>query len=143
MRMFNKCRIKYRSIITSTHDHNLLATTCEDLAKQMVVKENCVWTLSIISSREGEQWLKMRSVLRQKILKPKDVAVYSDGVNEVVTDLIKRIHTLRSQEDDGETVTNVNNLFFKYSMEGKHRMYNVCKGNGPKASRLWSGTFVK
>jgi len=61
----------------------------------------------------------MRSVLRQKILKPKDVAVYSEGVNEVIRDLIKRIHTLRSQEDDGETVTNVNNLFFKYSMEGK------------------------
>ncbi|KAM6258767.1 cytochrome P450 27C1 isoform 2-T2 [Spheniscus humboldti] len=69
-------------------------------------------------SAEGEQWLKMRSVLRQKILKPKDVAVYSEGVNEVITDLIKRIHTLRSQEDDGETVTNVNKLFFKYSMEG-------------------------
>ncbi|KAF1675027.1 C27C1 protein, partial [Pygoscelis papua] len=69
-------------------------------------------------SAEGEQWLKMRSVLRQKILKPRDVAVYSEGVNEVITDLIKRIHTLRSQEDDGETVTNVNKLFFKYSMEG-------------------------
>uniref|UniRef100_A0A8C8SJW5 Cytochrome P450 family 27 subfamily C member 1 n=1 Tax=Pelusios castaneus TaxID=367368 RepID=A0A8C8SJW5_9SAUR len=69
-------------------------------------------------SAEGEQWLKMRSVLRQKVLKPKDVAVFSGGVNEVITDLIKRIHVLRSQEEDGETVTNVNNLFFKYSMEG-------------------------
>lgn len=70
----------------------------------------------------------MRSVLRQKILKPKDVAVYSEGVNEVITDLIKRIHTLRSQEEDGETVTNVNNLFFKYSMEGKPRLglYRKC-----------------
>ncbi|XP_064021813.1 cytochrome P450 27C1 isoform X2 [Pogoniulus pusillus] len=78
-------------------------------------------------SAEGEQWLKMRSVLRQKILKPKDVAVYSDGVNEVVTDLIKRIHALRSQEEDGETVTNVNNLFFKYSMEGQIHVDNKLK----------------
>ncbi|NXI43295.1 C27C1 protein, partial [Galbula dea] len=78
-------------------------------------------------SAEGEQWLKMRSVLRQKILKPKDVAVYSEGVNEVVTDLIKRIHTLRSQEDDGETVTNVNNLFFKYSMEGVATILYECR----------------
>uniref|UniRef100_A0A663DW32 Cytochrome P450 family 27 subfamily C member 1 n=1 Tax=Aquila chrysaetos chrysaetos TaxID=223781 RepID=A0A663DW32_AQUCH len=85
-------------------------------------------TLLIISSREGEQWLKMRSVLRQKILKPKDVAVYSEGVNEVISDLIKRIHTLRSQEDDGETVTNVNNLFFKYSMEGNKFFDFVCAG---------------
>ncbi|XP_071666989.1 cytochrome P450 27C1 isoform X3 [Patagioenas fasciata] len=78
-------------------------------------------------SAEGEQWLKMRSVLRQKILKPKDVAIYSDGVNEVITDLIKRIHTLRTQEDDGETVTNVNNLFFKYSMEGQIHVDNRLK----------------
>lgn len=85
----------------------------------------------------------MRSVLRQKILKPKDVAVYSEGVNEVITDLIKRIHTLRSQEDDGETVTNVNKLFFKYSMEGKPRLYNICKENGCKAVCLWLGIFAK
>ena len=85
----------------------------------------------------------MRSVLRQKILKPKDVAVYSEGVNEVITDLIKRIHTLRSQEDDGETVTNVNNLFFKYSMEGKPRLCNICKENGCKTVCLWLGGFVK
>ncbi|XP_032045474.1 cytochrome P450 27C1 isoform X2 [Aythya fuligula] len=78
-------------------------------------------------SAEGEQWLKMRSVLRQKILKPQDVAVYSGGVNEVITDLIKRIHTLRNQEDDGETVTNVNNLFFKYSMEGQIHVDNKLK----------------
>lgn len=85
----------------------------------------------------------MRSVLRQKILKPKDVAVYSEGVNEVITDLIKRIHTLRSQEDDGETVTNINNLFFKYSMEGKPRLYNIGKENAYKAVCLWLGIFVK
>lgn len=78
-------------------------------------------------SAEGEQWLKMRSVLRQKILKPKDVAVYSGGVNEVITDLIKRIYTLRSQEEDGETVTNVNNLFFKYSMEGVATILYECR----------------
>ncbi|XP_075367892.1 cytochrome P450 27C1 isoform X4 [Mycteria americana] len=48
-------------------------------------------------------------------------------VNEVITDLIKRIHTLRSQEDDGETVTNVNNLFFKYSMEGVATILYECR----------------
>ncbi|XP_043934173.1 cytochrome P450 27C1-like [Protopterus annectens] len=70
-------------------------------------------------SAEGEKWLKMRSVLRQKILKPKDVAIYSEDVNDVVADLLKRIYTLRSKEDDGETVNNVNDLFFKYAMEGQ------------------------
>ncbi|MGH0146385.1 UNVERIFIED_CONTAM: hypothetical protein FKN15_012872 [Acipenser sinensis] len=69
-------------------------------------------------SAEGQDWLKMRSVLRQKIMKPKDVAVFSSDVNAVVTDLIKRIHSLRSQAADGETVNNINDLYFKYAMEG-------------------------
>uniref|UniRef100_A0A8C4SYB4 Cytochrome P450, family 27, subfamily C, polypeptide 1 n=1 Tax=Erpetoichthys calabaricus TaxID=27687 RepID=A0A8C4SYB4_ERPCA len=68
-------------------------------------------------SAEGEDWLKMRSVLRQKIMRPKDVAAFSGDVNEVVADLVTRIRTLRSQQEDGQTVTNVNDLFFKYAME--------------------------
>nr|XP_016852143.1 PREDICTED: cytochrome P450 27C1 isoform X2 [Anolis carolinensis] len=78
-------------------------------------------------SAEGEQWLKMRRVLRQKMVKPKDVATFSGGVNEVITDLIKRIRILRRQEKDGETVTNVNSLFFKYSMEGVATVLFECR----------------
>ncbi|KAJ6665583.1 hypothetical protein lerEdw1_003426 [Lerista edwardsae] len=78
-------------------------------------------------SAEGEQWLKMRRVLRQKMVKPKDVAVFSGGVNEVIADLIKRIRILRNQEEDGETVTNINSLFFKYSMEGQIHVDNKLK----------------
>ncbi|XP_033256030.1 cytochrome P450 27C1 isoform X2 [Orcinus orca] len=39
-------------------------------------------------------------------------------INQVIADLIKRIYFLKSQAEDGETVTNINDLFFKYSMEG-------------------------
>uniref|UniRef100_A0A6J0UNZ8 Cytochrome P450 27C1 isoform X2 n=1 Tax=Pogona vitticeps TaxID=103695 RepID=A0A6J0UNZ8_9SAUR len=78
-------------------------------------------------SAEGEQWLKMRRVLRQKMVKPKDVAIFSEGVSEVVADLIKRIYILRNQEEDGETVTNVNSLFFKYSMEGVATVLYECR----------------
>lgn len=77
-----------------------------------------IWN-SLYSSREGEQWLKMRRVLRQRILKPRDVAIFSGEINQVIADLIKRIYILKSQAEDGETVTNVNELFFKYSMEGE------------------------
>ncbi|MEQ2259345.1 hypothetical protein XENORESO_009960 [Xenotaenia resolanae] len=69
-------------------------------------------------SAEGEDWLKMRSVLRQLIMRPRDVAVFSDDVNKVVDDLIKRIYGLRAQQPDGLTVLNVNDLFFNYTMEG-------------------------
>lgn len=69
-------------------------------------------------SAEGDEWLKMRSVLRQLIMRPRDVAVFSSDVNDVVADLVKRVKTLRSQQDDSQTVLNINDLFFKYAMEG-------------------------
>lgn len=69
-------------------------------------------------SSEGEDWLRMRSVLRQLIMRPRDVAGFSDDVNKVVDDLVKRISFLCTQDSDGTTVFNVNDLFFKYAMEG-------------------------
>ncbi|CAJ1049522.1 cytochrome P450 27C1 [Xyrichtys novacula] len=78
-------------------------------------------------SAEGEDWLKMRSVLRQLIMRPRDVAVFSDDVNQVVDDLIKRVCILRTQEIDGATVLNVNDLFFKYAMEGVAAILYECR----------------
>ncbi|XP_035019865.2 cytochrome P450 27C1 [Hippoglossus stenolepis] len=78
-------------------------------------------------SAEGEHWLKMRSVLRQLIMRPRDVAVFSDDVNQVVDDLIKRVYTLRSRASDGATVLNVNDLFFKYAMEGVAAILYECR----------------
>ncbi|OCT63308.1 hypothetical protein XELAEV_18044406mg [Xenopus laevis] len=78
-------------------------------------------------SAEGEKWLNMRSVLRQKILRPRDVAMYSGGVNEVIDDLVNRIRKLRAQESDGLTVTNVNDLYFKYSMEAIATILYECR----------------
>ncbi|XP_051236377.1 cytochrome P450 27C1 [Dicentrarchus labrax] len=78
-------------------------------------------------SAEGDDWLKMRSVLRQLIMRPRDVAVFSDDVNDVVDDLIKRVCILRSQQSDGATVHNVNDLFFKYAMEGVSAILYECR----------------
>ncbi|KAM7424357.1 hypothetical protein PAMA_000617 [Pampus argenteus] len=78
-------------------------------------------------SAEGEDWLKMRSILRQLIMRPRDVAVFSDDVNKVVDDLVKRVSILRGQEADGATVFNVNDLFFKYAMEGIAAIMYECR----------------
>uniref|UniRef100_A0A8C6WGX9 Cytochrome P450, family 27, subfamily C, polypeptide 1 n=1 Tax=Neogobius melanostomus TaxID=47308 RepID=A0A8C6WGX9_9GOBI len=78
-------------------------------------------------SAEGEDWLKMRSVLRRLIMKPRDIAVFSDNVNNVVDDLIKRLDILRTQEADGATVININDLFFKYAMEGVAAILYECR----------------
>ncbi|KAL7890731.1 hypothetical protein AOLI_G00002070 [Acnodon oligacanthus] len=69
-------------------------------------------------SAEGDDWLNMRSVLRQLIMRPRDVAVFSDDVNSVVVDLVDKVRRLRHQQPDGLTVLNINDLFFKYAMEG-------------------------
>lgn len=69
-------------------------------------------------SAESDEWLDMRSVLRQLIMRPRDVAVFSDDVNEVVFDLVDKVRRLRCQQPDGLTVFNINDLFFKYAMEG-------------------------
>ncbi|XP_078085273.1 cytochrome P450 27C1 [Mustelus asterias] len=68
-------------------------------------------------SAEGEEWLKMRNVLKQRIMKPKDVAMFSEGVTNVIADLIKRIKYIKVQEEGSETITDVNSLFFKFAME--------------------------
>ncbi|XP_019740189.1 cytochrome P450 27C1 isoform X2 [Hippocampus comes] len=78
-------------------------------------------------SAEGEHWLKMRSVLRQLIMRPRDVAVFSDDINKVVDDLIKRVCTVRSHGVDGASAVNVNDLFFKYAMEGIAAILYECR----------------
>ncbi|XP_069786651.1 cytochrome P450 27C1 [Narcine bancroftii] len=67
-------------------------------------------------SAEGEEWLKMRNVLKQLIMKPKDVAGFSKGLTDVISDLIKRIKYMKG--GSSQTLTDVNSLFFKFAMEG-------------------------
>ncbi|KAM6943571.1 cytochrome P450 27C1 [Xenentodon cancila] len=78
-------------------------------------------------SAEGEEWLKMRSVLRQLVMRPRDVAYFSDDVNNVVDDLVKRVRSLRTEQSDGTTVLNVNDLFFKYAMEAVAAILYECR----------------
>lgn len=78
-------------------------------------------------SAEGDDWLKMRSVLRQLIMRPRDVAAFSDDVNGVVVDMVTRVRMLRGQQADGSTVLNVNDLFFKYAMEGVAAILYECR----------------
>ncbi|KAL6112905.1 cyp27c1 [Pungitius sinensis] len=113
-------------LVVSVADRDLVAEVlrAEGVAPQRANMESwkeyrdMIGSSTGLISAEGEDWLKMRSVLRQLIMRPRDVAVFSDDVNKVVDDLIKRVGILRTQEPDGATVFNVNDLFFKYAMEG-------------------------
>ncbi|XP_067084998.1 sterol 26-hydroxylase, mitochondrial [Osmerus mordax] len=69
-------------------------------------------------TEEGERWYKLRAVLNKRMLHPKESVQYGDVVNEVVTDLIKRIYHLRQTSPTGDLVTNLSNELYRFSLEG-------------------------
>ncbi|XP_046902332.1 sterol 26-hydroxylase, mitochondrial-like isoform X3 [Hypomesus transpacificus] len=69
-------------------------------------------------TEEGERWYKLRAVLNKRMLHPKESVQYGDVVNEVVTDLIKRIYHLRQTSPTGDLVPNLSNELYRFSLEG-------------------------
>ncbi|XP_031649862.1 sterol 26-hydroxylase, mitochondrial isoform X2 [Oncorhynchus kisutch] len=69
-------------------------------------------------TEEGEKWYKLRTVLNKRMMHPKDSVQYGDVVNEVVSDLIKRIYHLRRISPSGDLVTNLSNELYRFSLEG-------------------------
>ena len=68
--------------------------------------------------REGVKWYNLRTVLNKRMLHPKDSVQYGDVVNEVVSDLIKRIYHLRRTSTPGDRVNNLANELYRFSLEG-------------------------
>ncbi len=82
----------------------------------------CFDFLSFFS--EGEQWRKVRRVLARKMGSPRAVDVYSEGINEVITDMIKRLRYVRdtTRHQDG-LVPDLTNEMYKWSMECKFNIH--------------------
>jgi cholestanetriol 26-monooxygenase len=53
------------------------------------------------------------------MLHPRDAVRYGPVINEVVTDLIKRICYLRQASPCGTLVTDVSNNLYLFSLEGR------------------------
>ncbi|XP_072105934.1 25-hydroxyvitamin D-1 alpha hydroxylase, mitochondrial isoform X1 [Mobula birostris] len=66
---------------------------------------------------EGEEWQKLRSTLSKHMLKPKEVAAYSDILNKVVTDLIFHLHRQRTSSSQ-LLVKDLATEFYKFGLEG-------------------------
>ncbi|XP_029936204.1 cytochrome P450 27C1 [Myripristis murdjan] len=69
-------------------------------------------------TEEGERWYNLRAMLNKRMLHPKDSVQYGGVINEVVTDLLKRIYYLRQNSPTGDLVTNVSNELYRFSLEG-------------------------
>nr|XP_032801884.1 sterol 26-hydroxylase, mitochondrial isoform X1 [Petromyzon marinus] len=67
-------------------------------------------------TENGSKWNQLRSVLNQKMLRPRDMVAYVKPINEVVTDLLARLHMLSAS--NGGMVNNLANEFYKFAFEG-------------------------
>ncbi|XP_043936918.1 sterol 26-hydroxylase, mitochondrial-like [Protopterus annectens] len=68
--------------------------------------------------QEGERWYNLRTVLNQKLLKPKEAKLYDQVINQVVTDLVKRFYWLRENKGAGAIVPDVVNELYRFGFEG-------------------------
>ena len=73
---------------------------------------------------DGPEWYKHRSVISKRMLRPKEVADYATGFNEIITDVIHRLRTVR-EPGGSEKENEVNDLdkeLFKWSFESVAEM---------------------
>lgn len=70
-------------------------------------------------NRTGEEWLKNRQAMSQKLLRPKVIGEYVDVMNEVVGSLIDRIKYVRDHHSNGKTVPELPNELSKWATECK------------------------
>ena len=73
---------------------------------------------------DGPEWYKHRSVLSKRMLRPKEVADYASGFNEIITDFIHRLRTVRepSGSKKENEVCELDKELFKWSFESVAEM---------------------
>ncbi|KAJ8302442.1 hypothetical protein KUTeg_018838 [Tegillarca granosa] len=70
-----------------------------------------------IMSSTGEEWLRNRQAMSQKLLRPKVIGEYVNVMNEVVGSLVDRVKYVRDNHSDGKTVPELPNELSKWGTE--------------------------
>ncbi|XP_076857893.1 cytochrome P450 [Brachyhypopomus gauderio] len=66
----------------------------------------------------GAEWLRIRSILNPRMLKPRHVSSYTDAINEVVTDFVEKVAWLRTTQGNGVLVHDLAGELYKFAFEG-------------------------
>ena len=66
---------------------------------------------------DGEKWRRMRSQLDKQMMRPKQVANYTDDFNAVSEDFIKRLRQVRRKDDN--SVRHMDQELFNWSLESR------------------------
>ncbi|XP_002730846.1 1,25-dihydroxyvitamin D(3) 24-hydroxylase, mitochondrial-like [Saccoglossus kowalevskii] len=66
---------------------------------------------------EGADWHRNRVALSKRMLRPKQVATYTDPVNDVITDMLAKIERTRTSANENNLVPDIENILFSWALD--------------------------
>nr|XP_033802898.1 sterol 26-hydroxylase, mitochondrial-like [Geotrypetes seraphini] len=69
-------------------------------------------------TEEGERWHALRTVLNQRMLKPREAMRYTAIINEVVSDLLLKLQDMKEESSSGAMVNDIVHVFYRFAFEG-------------------------
>lgn len=70
-----------------------------------------------IFTTQGHQWYQLRKALSQRLLKPAEAAIYTDAINEVISDFLTRLDQVRAESASGDQVPDVAHHLYHLALE--------------------------
>ncbi|XP_070562923.1 sterol 26-hydroxylase, mitochondrial-like isoform X1 [Ptychodera flava] len=66
---------------------------------------------------EGADWHRNRTALSKRMMRPREVASYTDAVNDVITDLTNKVVRARDGHKKDNIVPDIENILFTWSLD--------------------------